>query len=194
MAKGAVSAVAAAKSDPSGLVLRPRHVAPDWVCEFVVSARFRPVIAYDFARPAHISCLESRTVKTLTMLACRTSPDARIASLFDSRVTFGAGAKGRSSSAALNRIQQGSLGYVLGGGLYLGPLCSYGDSPGRRPHASQGDSVSTLRQACVAFGARSGDLLPFRHRPLRRSLLPPVEPMVPTASSCGCRLEPERRS
>ena len=59
-------------------------------------------------------------MKTLTKLACRTSPDARIATLIDSRVAIGAGAKGRSSSAALNRIQQGSLGYVLGGGLHLG--------------------------------------------------------------------------
>ena len=61
-------------------------------------------------------------MKTLTKLACRTSPDTRIATLIDSRVTIGAGAKGRSSSTALNRIQQGSLGYVLGGGLYLGGL------------------------------------------------------------------------
>ena len=122
MAKGAVRAVAAAKRDPSGPAFRPRHVAPDWVCEFIESARFHPVIAYDFARPAHINCLESRTVKTLTKLACRTSPDTCIATLIDSRVTIGAGAKGRSSSSALNRIQQVSLGYVLGGGLYIGGL------------------------------------------------------------------------
>ena len=69
MAKGAVSAVAAAKRDPGGPAFRPRHVAPDWVCEFIESARFHPVIAYDFARPAHINCLESRTLKTLTKLA-----------------------------------------------------------------------------------------------------------------------------
>ena len=63
-------------------------------------------------------------MKTLTKLACRTSPDTRIATLIDSRVTIGAGAKGRSSSAALNRIQQGSLGYALGGGLCIGGLCA----------------------------------------------------------------------
>ena len=122
MARGARRAVAAAKRDPSGPAFRPRHVAPNWVCEFIESARFHAVLAYDFARPAHINCLESRTVKTLTKLACRTSPDSRIPALIDSRVTIGAGAKGRSSSAALNRIQQGSLGYVLGGGLYIGGL------------------------------------------------------------------------
>ena len=81
MASIAVRAFAAAKRDPSGPAFRPRHVAPDWVCEFIESARFHPVIAYDSARPVHINCLESRTVKTLTKLACRTSPDTRIPSL-----------------------------------------------------------------------------------------------------------------
>ena len=138
MATGAVNAVAAAKRDPNGPALRPRHVAPIVVCEFIVeSARFHPVIAYDFARPAHINCLESRAVKTLTKLACRTSPDTRTTTLIDSRVTIGAGAEGRSSSAALNRIQQGSLGYVLGGGLYFGGLYAHtgihrADDPTRR--------------------------------------------------------------
>ena len=70
----------------------------------------------------HINCLESRTVKTLVKLAVRQHPNSRVATLIDSRVTLGAGAKGRSSSGALNRIQQGSLPYVLGGGLYIGGL------------------------------------------------------------------------
>ena len=61
-------------------------------------------------------------MKTLTKLACRTSPDMRIPDLIDSRVTIGAGAKGRSSSSTLNRIQQGSLGYVLGRVVYRGLL------------------------------------------------------------------------
>ena len=132
MAKGAVRAVAAAKRDPSGPAFRPRHVAPGWVWEFIAGARFHPVIAYDFTRLAHINCLGSRTVKTLAKLACRTSPDSRIPTLINSSVTIGAGAKGRSSSSALNRIQQGSADYLLGGGLYLGGLyvCAYGDSLG----------------------------------------------------------------
>ena len=121
MAKGAVRAVAAAKHDPSGPGFN-RHVAPNWVCEFIESARFHPVVAYDFARPAHINCLGSWTVKALTKLACWTSTDTRIPTLIDSRVTIGVGAKGRSSSSALDRIQQGSLGYVLGGMLYIGGL------------------------------------------------------------------------
>ena len=119
------------------------------------------MIAYDFARPAHINCLESRTVKTLTKLACRTSPDSRIATLIDSRVTIGAGAKGRSSSSALNRIQQGSLGYVLGGGLYIGGLYAptgihRADDPTRRRpiRSPRIDQPSWLRDLAAGHFAR----------------------------------------
>ena len=42
--------------------------------------------------------------------------------LLDSRVTLGATAKGRSSSKAICRVLQGSLGYIIGGGLYPGGL------------------------------------------------------------------------
>ena len=58
----------------------------------------------------------------LTKLASRSSSDSGIPTLIDSRVAIGAGARGRSSSTALNRIQRGSLGYVLGGGLYIALL------------------------------------------------------------------------
>ena len=131
IAKGAVRAVAAAKRDPSGPAFRPRHVAPNLVCEFIEGTRFHPVIAYDFARPARINCLEPDGENPYcTKLACRTSPDSRIPTLIDWRVTTGAGAKGRSSSSALDRIQQSSQGYVLGRVVHRGPLCAYGDSPG----------------------------------------------------------------
>ena len=114
------------------------------------------MIAYDFARPAHINCLESRTVKTLAKLACRTSPDARIATLIDSRVTIGAGAKGRSSSAALSRIQQGSLAYVLGGGLYLGQTTPcvtgrFGARASTSPRGFPNSSRSAFRVSTSSF-------------------------------------------
>ena len=115
MAKGAVRAAAAAKRDPSGPAFRPRHVAPDWVCEFIESAHFHLVIAYDFARPAHINCLESRTGENPHQAGLPDLSDTRIPTLIDSRVTIGAGAKGRSSSSALNRIRQGSLGFTSWG-------------------------------------------------------------------------------
>ena len=54
--------------------------------------------------------------------------------MIDSRVCLGAAAKGRSSSEALSRILQGSLGYILGGGLYPGGLHVYsGDNRGDEP-------------------------------------------------------------
>lgn len=63
-------------------------------------------------------------------------PDSRFISLLDSRVTLGAASKGRSSSKALGRVLQGTLGYVIGGGLYPGGLhiCSSknrSDAPSR---------------------------------------------------------------
>lgn len=46
--------------------------------------------------------------------------DSRCIGLLDSRVTLGAAAKGRSSSYAISRVLQGSLGYIIGGNLYPG--------------------------------------------------------------------------
>ena len=69
MAKGAASAVAAFERDPSGPVLLPRHVALDWICEFIVNSRPRSVFSYVFARPAHFCCFVSLTVRTLSLLA-----------------------------------------------------------------------------------------------------------------------------
>lgn len=51
--------------------------------------------------------------------------DTRFIGLLDSRVTLGAAAKGRSSSFAMSRILQGSLGFVNGGNLYPGGLHCY---------------------------------------------------------------------
>ena len=55
----------------------------------------------------------------------KTSPDSRFVGILDSRVTLGAGAKGRSSSFAISRVLQGTLGHVIGGGLYPGGLHCY---------------------------------------------------------------------
>lgn len=49
-------------------------------------------------------------------------PQFRALALLDSRVMLGATAKGRSSSKAICRVLRGSLGYILGGGLYPGGL------------------------------------------------------------------------
>eukprot|EP00438_Fugacium_kawagutii_P018293 Skav223004 [mRNA] locus=scaffold1827:595299:597942:- [translate_table: standard] len=43
-------------------------------------------------------------------------------------VTIGASAKGRSSSFAISRVLQGSLGYIIGGNLYPGTLHCYSSS------------------------------------------------------------------
>ena len=99
-------------------VSKPRSQAAHWVTELSQSLEFQPVIAYSFARPGHINVLESRTYKTLLKLQSIQNPDTRSVVLLDSQVTQGANAKGRSSSPALARVQQGSLGYIMGGNLY----------------------------------------------------------------------------
>ena len=63
-----------------------------------------------------------RSQKSCVKYLARHCPDSRTLLLQDSRVTIGATAKGRSSSAALNGIARGQLPYVIGGGLYLGGL------------------------------------------------------------------------
>eukprot|EP00435_Cladocopium_sp_Y103_P010900 s2474_g2.t2 len=75
---------------------RPFHEDPEWVEELADSLPFRELL--------------------------RKHPNSRVVGLLDSRVTLGASAKGRSSSRAICRVLQGSLGYIIGGGLYPGGL------------------------------------------------------------------------
>lgn len=56
------------------------------------------------------------------MRCAKTEQDSRVVGLLDSRVTIGAAAKGRSSSLALSKVLQGTMGYILGSGLYPGLL------------------------------------------------------------------------
>ena len=73
-----------------------------------------------FKKRNRINVLECRVHKTLLKHCAKNHPNNRILSLLDSRVTLGATSEGRSSSRAICRVLQGSLGYVLGGCLYPG--------------------------------------------------------------------------
>ena len=101
---------------------REWHEDPDWIGELADSLHFKELLRYKFAKPGHINVQEFRTYKTWLKFSAKHHPDSRLLALLDSRVTLGAAAKGRSSSFALSRVLQGSLGYVLGGGLYPGGL------------------------------------------------------------------------
>ena len=115
---------------------RPFHEDPEWVEEYSDSLNFRELLRYKFKKPGHINVLECRVHKTLLKYCAKHHPNCRFLSLLDSRVTLGATSKGRSSSRALCRVLQGSLGYIIGGCLYPGGLhiCSSknkSDAPSR---------------------------------------------------------------
>ena len=106
----------------SGSAPRPFHEDPEWVEELADCLHFRELLRYKFTKPGHINVLESRVHKTWLKYCAKHHADSRVLALLDSRVTLGATAKGRSSSKAICRVLQGSLGYIIGGGLYPGGL------------------------------------------------------------------------
>ena len=110
-------------SEPTNIpAWRSWHEDPDWIGELADCLHFSELLRYKFRKTGHINVLECRTYKTWLKHCARCHPNSRLVALLDSRVTLGAAAKGRSSSFALSRVLQGSLGYVLGGGLYPGGL------------------------------------------------------------------------
>ena len=113
---------------PGGLLREPLasarafHEDPEWIEELADALPFKELLRYRFKRSGHINVLECRVHKTWLKHAAKHHPNSRLVALLDSRVTLGATSKGRSSSRALCRVLQGSLGYVIGGCLYPGGL------------------------------------------------------------------------
>ena len=102
--------------------LRPWHDDPDWVGDLCEGLQYKELFRYKFRGSGHINVLECRVYKSWLKHCAKRWARHRILGLLDSRVTMGAAAKGRSSSASLSRVLRTSLGYVLGGGLYPGTL------------------------------------------------------------------------
>jgi len=126
--------------------LRQAHEDPLWSGELSNGLDFKQVIAYRFRKTGHINVLELRNYKTFAKVAASAHAGSRVLALLDSRVSIGAAAKGRSSSPALTRVLQGTLGYVIGGGLQLGGIHTYskdnrGDEPSRQ-RAMRGPSCA----------------------------------------------------
>jgi len=104
------------------IIRRPFHEDPHWVGELSDSLHFRELLRFKFLKQGHINVLECRVHKTWLKHCARVHPNSRTVALLDSRVTLGATSKGRSSSRAICRVLQGSLGYILGGCLYPGGI------------------------------------------------------------------------
>eukprot|EP00439_Symbiodinium_sp_Y106_P019028 s5802_g2.t1 len=92
-------------------------------------------------------CLPFRECYKTWLKWCSTRhPNSRLLGLIDSRVLLGASAKGRSSSGSLSRVLQGSVPYLLGGGLYPGGLHVY-SSKNRSDGPSRGRAVAPPTKA-----------------------------------------------
>lgn len=101
---------------------RPWFQDPEWIEEICDSLKFTELFRFKFRQSGHINVNETRTYKTWLKAVAKREPDSRFVGVLDSRVTIGAAAKGRSSSYSLSRVLQGSVAYVIGGGLYPGCL------------------------------------------------------------------------
>ena len=122
-------------TDPE-FALRVPHEDPEWIGELCDSLPFRECFRYKFRKAGHINVNESRTYKSFIKSISKSEPNSRVAAILDSRVTIGAAAKGRSSSAAISRVSKGCVGYQILGNIYPRLLhCSSGknrsDGPSR---------------------------------------------------------------
>ena len=145
---------------PKEVVLEPLasqrafHEDPEWVEELADSLPFRELLRFRFHKAGHINVLESRVHKTWLKFCARNHPNSRTVALLDSRVTLGASAKGRSSSRAICRVLQGSLGYIIGGclypgGLHIGSKLNRSDGPSRNRPVPALDLQYSLFSTCT---------------------------------------------
>ena len=86
---------------------RPWFEDPEWVRELSDSLPFTELFKFRFRKSGHINVNETRTYKSWLKYMAKHEPCSRFMGLFDSRVTIGAAAKGRSSSPATRQGPSG---------------------------------------------------------------------------------------
>ena len=96
----------------------------DWVSEVVASLPHRVTQRFRFAATHHINVGEMRARRALLRKLARQPSCGRTRQLvaYDSRVTIGVAARGRSPSRALNHEQRRAMPYLLGPDIQEGPL------------------------------------------------------------------------
>ena len=141
---------------------RPWFEDPEWIGEICESLHFRECFRYTFKRANHINVNEARTYKSWIKSLAKSHPDHRALGILDSRVTLGAAAKGRSSSAAISHVLGSSLAYIIGGGLYPGGLHCYSDF-NRADGPSRGRPIAAPSKAIPGWleSLQNGDPRPF---------------------------------
>lgn len=98
--------------------------AARWGGQLLASLQFEPRCAFRFRKRGHINVQEVRTRGTLLKLLARNPANHHTRHLcgFDSRVTLGCGARGRSRSRALNHELAKQAAYELGCGIDVGGI------------------------------------------------------------------------
>ena len=141
---------------------KPWYEDPEWIKELIDSLPFKESFRFIFKRSGHINVNETRTYKTWIKSMAKSSEDSRFLGLLDSRVTIGAAAKGRSSSYSISRVLQGSVAYVIGGGLYPGLLhCYSGDNRADEPSRDRPVRAPSRLKPFWMTALESGDTRPF---------------------------------
>ena len=129
---------------------RPWYEDPEWIGEICDSLHFKECFRYTFKRANHINVNEARTYKSWIKSLAKSHPDHRALGILDSRVTLGAAAKGRSSSAAISHVLGSSLAYIIGSGLYPGGLHCYSEA-NRADGPSRGRPITAPSKAVPAW-------------------------------------------
>lgn len=94
-----------------------RFVSHLWSTQLAESLPWVPFRKYRFKHGGHINVLESHARRSLLL---NLVPCQRVVVFQDSMVTLGAGAKGRSSSRALNNVMQQEMAIQIAKDLYVG--------------------------------------------------------------------------
>ena len=154
-------AYASLPTDPE-FPLRVPHEDPEWIGELCDCLPFRECFGYKFRKAGHINVNEARTYKSFIKSVSKSEPNSRVAALLDSRVTIGAAAKGRSSSAAISRVLKGCVGYQILGNIYPGLLhCSSGKNRSDGPSRDRPVDPPTKEIPRWLLELQSGHTRPF---------------------------------
>ena len=113
---------------------------------------FKETFAYQFSSREHISVQEEAAVTTLARREARsvTRHGRRVVTLQDSRVSVGAGTRGRSRSRRLNAKMKAAVPHLFGGGIWSGRLWTPTDiNPADAPTRHRRVRAAKPPAACI---------------------------------------------
>ena len=98
---------------------RPKGGSALWAVQLSEGLTWKPWVQYEFRQKEHINLQETKARRTLFK---RIGRDKRLVVAQDSRVNIGSLGKGRSPSAALNRLLRSEAPFLLGKNLHVASI------------------------------------------------------------------------